>query len=96
MYRTYSYKDMPVVKQHGGNTGDTKMPHVGDTKVSGGDTKNGDTITRKRDTKTLPLLGDLSSDEIIILAVAIILLADGCDDKLLIAALAFLFISDRL
>ena len=96
MYRTYSYKDMPVVRQRVGNTGDTKAPHVGDTKVSGGDTKSGDAKIKKRDTKTLPFLGDLSSDEIIILAVAIILLADGCDDKLLIAALAFLFISDRL
>ncbi len=95
MYRTYSYKDMPVVRQqqrgNTGNTGDTKMPSVGDTKTTKGDTK-----IKKRDTKTLPFLGDLSSDEIIILAVAIILLADGCDDKLLIAALAFLFISDRL
>ena len=91
MYRTYSYKDMPVVRRQEQQTRDTKPEKNGDTKVSAGDSK-----IKKRDTKTLSLFGDLSSDEIVILAVAFILLADGCDDKLLIAALAFLFISERL
>ena len=91
MYRTYSYKDMPVVRRQEQHTGDTKKQPAGDTK-----TQNGDTKVKKGDTKTKSILGDLSSDEIIILAVAFILLADGCDDKLLIAALAFLFISERL
>ncbi len=91
MYRTYSYKDMPVVRRQEQRTGDTKNEHAGDTKP-----RNGDTKIKSGDTKIKSILGDLSSDEIIILAVAFILLADGCDDKLLIAALAFLFISERL
>lgn len=92
MYRTYSYRDMPVIKESvQRQTKETKTEKAGDTKAAKGDTK-----TKRRDTKGLSILGDLSSDEIIIIAVAIILLADGCDDMLLIAALAFLFLSDRL
>ena len=92
MYRTYSYRDMPVLKEHRQEQAQESRPEKPrDTKAVKGDTK-----TKKRDAKTLPILGDLTSDEIIIIAVAIILLADGCDDMLLIAALAFLFLSDRL
>ena len=92
MYRTYSYRDMPVVKQpRTEQQKEVRAEKKEDTKANKRDTK-----IEKRDTKTLSILGDLSSDEIIIIAVAIILLADGCDDKLLIAALAFLFLSERL
>ena len=90
MYRTYSYRDMPVIKEHRQEQ-TTDKKQSGDTKLEKRDTK-----AKNRDTKKLSILGDLSSDEIIILAVAIILLAEGCDDMLLIAALAFLFLSDRL
>ena len=37
---------------------------------------------------------NLKSDDLILLAVAVILLMDGCDDKLLIAALGLVFFSD--
>lgn len=40
------------------------------------------------------LLANLKSDDVILIAVALVLLMDGCDDKLLIAALGLVFFSD--
>ena len=39
---------------------------------------------------------NLKSDDLILLAVAVILLMDGCEDKLLLAALGLVFFSDYL
>lgn len=39
---------------------------------------------------------NLKNDDLILLAVAVILLMDGCDDKLLIAALGLVFFSEYL
>ena len=39
------------------------------------------------------LLSNLQIDDIILIAIILILLADGCDDNLLILAIAFVFIS---
>ena len=38
-------------------------------------------------------LSKLENDDIILIAIALLLLADDCDDKLLIIAIAFIFIS---
>lgn len=40
------------------------------------------------------ILGNLSNDDLILAAVLIILLMDGCEDKLLLAAIGFLLLSD--
>ena len=40
------------------------------------------------------LLAGLKSDDLILLAVVLVLLMDGCDDKMLIAALGLVFFSD--
>lgn len=39
------------------------------------------------------VLGRFETDDIILIVIAIILLADDCDDKLLILALGFVFLS---
>lgn len=39
------------------------------------------------------VLSNLQLDDIILIAIIILLLADGCDDNLLILAIAFVFIS---
>ena len=39
------------------------------------------------------ILSKLENDDIILIAIALLLLADDCDDKLLIIAIAFIFIS---
>ena len=39
------------------------------------------------------LLSNLQLDDIILIAIVLLLLADGCDDNLLILAIAFVFIS---
>ena len=39
------------------------------------------------------VLGKFETDDIILIVIAIILLADDCDDKLLILALGFVFLS---
>ena len=38
-------------------------------------------------------LSNLQLDDIILIAIVLLLLADGCDDNLLILAIAFVFIS---
>ncbi len=42
------------------------------------------------------ILANLKSDDVILLAVALVLLMDGCEDKLLIAAIGLVFFSDYL
>ena len=39
------------------------------------------------------VLGRFETDDIILIVIAVILLADDCDDKLLILALGFIFLS---
>lgn len=47
--------------------------------------------TTKKEEKNRPgVLAGLESDDIILIAVLLILFLDNCDDKLLIAAIAFL------
>ena len=43
--------------------------------------------------KPTGILGKLETDDIILIAIILILLYDECDDKLLLAAIAFVFIS---
>ena len=57
------------------------------------------TLPKKCDEHSTPcennkgFLQNLQLDDIILIAVVLILLADGCDDNLLIFAIAFIFIS---
>lgn len=53
-------------------------------------------IQKKETPNQNGLLGNLKTDDIILLIVLYILFQDECDDKLLILALAFVFISDIL
>ena len=39
------------------------------------------------------ILSKLETDDIILIAIALLLLADDCDDKMLLIAIAFVFIS---
>ena len=51
------------------------------------------TIPDNTHKKSGGLLSNLQIDDIILIAIVLILLADGCDDNLLILAIAFIFIS---
>jgi hypothetical protein len=51
-------------------------------------------IERKREEyEEKKLFGKLETDDIILIAIALLLLADDCDDKMLLIAIAFVFIS---
>lgn len=93
MYKNYSYSNMPVKRQNtepkrsdakaaDTTVEDTKVPEV---------IKNVDTKPCDKDNG---LLGNLETDDLVLLIVAFVLLMDGCDDKLLLAAIAFVFMSD--
>lgn len=43
---------------------------------------------------SLPFIGRLRTDDLILLAVIFLLLSDDCDDKLLLLALAYVFFAD--
>ena len=49
---------------------------------------------RKREEKGF--LSHLETDDIILIAIALLLLADDCDDKMLLLAIAFVFVSGIL
>lgn len=81
MYRNfYSINDMPKPIQHEEKPPKPTLP------------KNCDSppVPPKKDKG---FLQNLQLDDIILIAVVLILLADGCDDNLLILAIAFIFIS---
>ena len=49
-------------------------------------------IQKKDEKKRLGILSELESDDMILIAVLLILFLDNCDDKLLIGAIAFLLL----
>lgn len=84
MYRTYSYNDMPVPVSR---NNDEKMTQTVSKE------KNCEK-TPCKDKKNTGILGGVSNDDLILIAIVIALIADGCDDKLLIVVLVFVFLSD--
>ncbi len=84
MYRRYySYNDMPTVSK-------PKQPEKKEE-------KSVEICEKKESPKTLfengKLFGKLETDDLILLIVIFVLLADNCDDSLLLLALAFIFLS---
>ncbi len=78
MYRKYySYNDMPKPVPHS----PAKPPIEVCEKSS---------AVKKEDKSHTGILSRLESDDMILIAVLLILFLDNCDDKLLIAAIAFL------
>lgn len=88
MYRKYySYSDMPqIIKEEQRHEVIQPEPpvHKYHPEESNGIMQDG------------KILGKFELDDVILIAVAIILLADDCDDKLLLLALGFIFITGIL
>ena len=84
MYRKYySINDMPQPIQKKEEAGECKRPDNIHKNVEEkvGFIQNG------------KVLGRFEIDDVILVVIAVILLADDCDDKLLLLALAFVFLS---
>lgn len=82
MYRSYSVNNMPTPMKY--EQEEIAEP-VKKMKVQ-----------TKKEEKESGLMDNIQTDDIILLAVVLVLLIDGCDDKLLLAALGFIFISEFL
>lgn len=81
MYRKYySYNDMPTIAQ-------PKVPEKTDLSCKKNPSHAADTEKS---------LGNFETDDIILLIVVFVLLADNCDDKLLLLTLAFIFFNSWL
>ena len=97
MYRTYSYNDMPVPAKKKSESVKSEIK---------ADTANKETRqdsltqqlpeTKHKEAENKGLLANLKTDDIILIAIALVLLTDGCDDKILLAAIAYIFISEIL
>lgn len=79
MYKSYSYNNMPRAL-----TEKPSPPKPMPKPVP----------TECKKEKEVGFLGDLKNDDIILLIVIGVLLADGCEDKILLAALALVFLGD--
>ncbi|MCI5604613.1 MAG: hypothetical protein MR413_03040 [Clostridia bacterium] len=82
MYRSYSVNNMP-----------TPMKYEQEEIAEPVKKMN---VQTKKEEKESGLMDNIQTDDIILLAVVLVLLIDGCDDKLLLAALGFIFISEFL
>ncbi len=88
MYRTYSYNNMPMpVRSKPQPPPEPKPPEKKEIKKC-------EAHKEKKDASLGGILGDLKTDDIILIVIALALLIDDCDDKLLLIALAFVFFSD--
>ncbi|MDD6484819.1 MAG: hypothetical protein PUF72_09655 [Clostridiales bacterium] len=78
MYRSYSYNDMPKPVAY-----PKKQPEASP-------------VAQKKcdDNKSSEHILGIGNDDLILIAVVIILLMDGCKDRLLLAAIAFVLFSD--
>lgn len=79
MYKTYHYDNMPRPVRHDPPPGPPEPPKKPEK-------------PEKRESSG-GLFGNLKTDDILLIAVILLLLADDCEDKLLIAALGLIFFS---
>lgn len=88
MYRNYySMNDMPQKIDKKNDSVPQQYTH------NNNEHEKCDEKTHKDVEKSKGFLGNLELDDIILLGVIIILLADDCDDKLLLVAIAAIFVS---
>lgn len=86
MYKSFSMNDMPQMVRK-----DEKMEQIKEKSVSSIHNK---TIEEKAGIiKDGKLLGKFELDDIILIAIIIILVNDNCDDKLLLLAIVWIFFS---
>lgn len=86
MYKSYHYNDMPQPIHTVRAPEVSTYPESKKTHEEKSKNESGRSILNN-------LLGDLKTDDIILLVVIFILLIDECDDKLLLIALGFIFFS---
>ncbi|MCI8404648.1 MAG: hypothetical protein HFE49_07070 [Clostridia bacterium] len=87
MYKTYSYNDMPKpVIRHKEEPVKPAPPPPPPQPPK---------CQEKHDGILGGLLDNIASDDLILIIVAFVLLADDCDDKLLLIAIAFIFFADK-
>ena len=93
MYRTYSYNNMPIPAKRKKENERSELktePTVKEKQVESANNKKSSEPVNKS------LIANLKTDDIILIAIALVLLTDGCDDKILLAAIAYIFISEIL
>lgn len=98
MYRTYSsYKDMPVPANRRTEAVSAEPKEKAQAMQEKNEKKT-EQLTEKthKECENKSLLADLKTDDIILIAIAFVLLTDGCDDKILLAAIAYVFLSEIL
>ena len=102
MYRSYSYHNMPqpIIRREEAPPQKTvkSSPASPPPPPASSSEKCGQSVvkTRQNSDGIGGILKNLQSDDIILMAVILALLVDGCDDKLLLIALGFVFFSDLL
>ena len=92
MYKSYSYHNMPVPIQDKKEISEKKK----DREPANTDRKEKGEDKCPQEKKSSGILCGLETDDIILIAVAILLMNDECDDKLLLLAIAFIFLSDKI
>ena len=101
MYKTYSYKNMPMKRHYGSGSNDFTVEGGGRREVDrtqAPSSKAARDIRDKEGNNTEcknGFLSGLEGDDLLLIAVALVLLSDGCEDKTLLAALAFIFMTGR-
>ncbi len=81
--RYYSYNDMPQPIKPKPNIPNKPKPAPCEKKP----------VQKPYDEINIPFLGNLEIDDVVLMAVILLLLIDGCDDWILLFALAFIFLS---
>ena len=97
MYRTYSYNDMPIPAKKKSESVKSEIKSDTANKETRQDSLTQQLPEKKhKEPENKGLLANLKTDDIILIAIALVLLTDGCDDKILLAAIAYIFISEFL
>ncbi len=87
MYRRYySVNNMPQINTNNREKGCEEKKPYDDVHIE----------KRNQTTDIKSFFKNLETDDIILIAIAILLLADDCDDKMLLLAIGFIFISGIL
>lgn len=87
MYRRYySVNNMPQINTHDKKKECEEKKPCEDVHIE----------KRNQNTDIKSFFKNLETDDIILIAIAILLLADDCDDKMLLLAIGFIFISGIL
>lgn len=95
MYRSYSYNNMPQVKNTFKQT-EKSAPSQPSVQTSSITSSQKHTSSPAKTNTNHSFISGLKNDDLILLAIICALLLNRCEDKLLLLALAYIFFSDYL